>query len=74
MGHPPGPSTPPTSSQGHDGSSEVRQHVRGHVHQQKGRSSQQVPVPPDNSPAQVVSAVPDNTPSGASTGGGKQVG
>ena len=29
---------------------------------------------PDNFPAQVVSAVPDNTPSGAPTGSGKQVG
>ena len=73
MGHPPDPSTPSTSYQGHNGSSEVR-HVGGHVHQQKGRSPQQVPVPPDNSPAQVVLAVSDNTPSGAPTGGGKQVG
>ena len=73
MGHPPDPSTPSTSSQGQNGSSEVR-HVGGHVHQQKGRSPQQVPVPSDNSPAQVVLAVSDNTPSGAPTGGGKQVG
>ena len=72
MGHSPCPLPSPASPQGPDGTGEVRQHVSGHVHQQEGRSPQQIPVPPDSPPPQVVSAVPNNPPSSASPGGGQQ--
>ena len=73
MGQSSRPPSSTASSQRADSPSEVRQHVGGRVHQQEGRSLQQVPVPPDSSPSQVVSEIQDNTPSSASPGGGQQV-